>query len=72
MADDLKYFNNKFTNSFDDFQAQLRYNDDIRILNLTSQDAISGVIIGAGSVVTKDILEIGKYAGNPAIKISQN
>lgn len=43
---DLKYFNNKFTNSFDDFQAQLRYNDDIRILNLISQDAISGVIIG--------------------------
>lgn len=33
---------------------------------------VSGVIIGAGSVVTKDILEIGKYAGNPAIKISQN
>ena len=33
---------------------------------------VSGVIIGAGSVVTKDILEIGKYAGNPAKKISQN
>ena len=31
---------------------------------------VSGVIIGAGSVVTKDILEIGKYAGNPAKKIS--
>ena len=30
---------------------------------------VSGVIIGAGSVVTKDILEPGKYAGNPAKKI---
>ena len=28
------------------------------------------VIIGAGSVVTKDIVESGKYAGNPAKKIS--
>ena len=27
------------------------------------------VIIGAGSVVTKDILMPGVYAGNPAIKI---
>jgi acetyltransferase-like isoleucine patch superfamily enzyme len=27
------------------------------------------VVIGAGSVVTKDIREPGKYAGNPAIKI---
>lgn len=31
---------------------------------------VSGVIIGAGSVVTKNILEAGKYAGNPARKIS--
>ena len=31
---------------------------------------VSGAIIGAGSVVTKDILEPGKYAGNPAKKIS--
>ena len=28
-----------------------------------------GVVIGAGSVVTKDILEKGIYAGNPAKKI---
>jgi len=28
----------------------------------------SNVIIGAGSVVTKDILTPGKYAGNPAVK----
>jgi acetyltransferase-like isoleucine patch superfamily enzyme len=28
-----------------------------------------GAVIGAGSVVTKDILEKGKYAGNPARKI---
>ena len=27
-------------------------------------------LVGAGSVVTKDILEAGKYAGNPARKIS--
>lgn len=27
------------------------------------------VVIGAGSVVTKDILEKGTYVGNPAIKI---
>tara|TARA_Y100001954_G_scaffold237488_2_gene301341 strand:- start:993 stop:1214 length:222 start_codon:yes stop_codon:yes gene_type:complete len=29
----------------------------------------SNVVIGAGSVVTKDIIESGTYAGNPAIKI---
>lgn len=29
----------------------------------------SGVVIGAGSVVTKDLLIPGKYAGNPARKI---
>tara|TARA_A200000113_G_C8747877_1_gene316924 strand:- start:25 stop:477 length:453 start_codon:yes stop_codon:yes gene_type:complete len=29
----------------------------------------SNVVIGAGSVVTKDITESGTYAGNPAIKI---
>ena len=29
------------------------------------------VIIGAGSVVTKDILESGVYAGNPAKKIKE-
>ena len=28
-----------------------------------------GAVIGAGSVVTKDILEQGSYAGNPAKKI---
>jgi acetyltransferase-like isoleucine patch superfamily enzyme len=28
-----------------------------------------GVVIGAGSVVTKDIFEKGIYAGNPAKKI---
>jgi acetyltransferase-like isoleucine patch superfamily enzyme len=30
------------------------------------------VVIGAGSVVTKDILEPGNYAGNPAKKIKQS
>ena len=29
----------------------------------------SNVVIGAGSVVTKNILKPGKYAGNPAIRI---
>ena len=29
----------------------------------------SNVVIGAGSVVTKNILRLGKYAGNPAKKI---
>ena len=28
----------------------------------------SNVVIGAGSVVTKDIVTPGKYAGNPAVK----
>jgi acetyltransferase-like isoleucine patch superfamily enzyme len=28
-----------------------------------------GTVIGAGSVVTKDILEPGIYAGNPAVKL---
>jgi len=31
---------------------------------------VKGAIVGAGSVVTKDILEPGKYAGNPAKRIS--
>ena len=30
----------------------------------------SNVVIGAGSVVTKNIIEPGKYAGNPAKKIN--
>jgi acetyltransferase-like isoleucine patch superfamily enzyme len=30
-----------------------------------------GVVIGAGSVVTKDILEQGIYAGNPAKKLRE-
>jgi len=30
---------------------------------------IDHVVIGAGSVVTKDITEVGVYAGNPARKI---
>ncbi|MFD2270337.1 acyltransferase [Undibacterium arcticum] len=29
----------------------------------------AGVVIGAGAVVTKDILEPGVYAGNPARRI---
>ena len=31
---------------------------------------VSNVVIGAGSVVTKDILEPGIYAGNPARRLS--
>lgn len=30
---------------------------------------VDDVVIGAGSVVTKDILEPGVYAGNPVVKI---
>jgi acetyltransferase-like isoleucine patch superfamily enzyme len=30
------------------------------------------VVIGAGSVVTKDILQPGKYAGNPARRINKS
>mgnify|MGYP001477746723 CR=1 FL=1 len=29
------------------------------------------VVVGAGSVVTKDIIEPGKYAGNPARKLNE-
>jgi acetyltransferase-like isoleucine patch superfamily enzyme len=32
---------------------------------------VDNVVIGAGSVVTKDILEPGIYAGNPARKLKQ-
>ena len=32
----------------------------------------NNVVIGAGSVVTKDILEPGVYAGNPARKMKKN
>ena len=31
---------------------------------------VSNVVIGAGSVVTKDILEPGTYAGNPARRLN--
>jgi len=31
---------------------------------------VSGTVIGAGSVVTKDILKPGKYAGNPARRLA--
>jgi acetyltransferase-like isoleucine patch superfamily enzyme len=33
---------------------------------------VSDVVIGAGSVVTKDILAPGTYAGNPARKITKS
>ena len=33
---------------------------------------VSDVVIGAGSVVTKNILEPGAYAGNPARKIAES
>jgi len=32
-------------------------------------DICNNVVVGAGSVVTKDIIETGMYAGNPAVKI---
>ena len=32
---------------------------------------VDGVVIGAGSVVTKDITKLGIYAGNPARKIRE-
>ena len=32
----------------------------------------SNVVIGAGSVITKDIIKPGKYAGNPAIKLNES
>jgi acetyltransferase-like isoleucine patch superfamily enzyme len=32
-------------------------------------EIVSNVVVGAGTVVTKDILSPGVYAGNPAIKI---
>ena len=36
---------------------------------LFSIQICDNVVIGAGSVVTKNILESGKYAGNPLRKI---
>jgi acetyltransferase-like isoleucine patch superfamily enzyme len=33
---------------------------------------VSGVVIGAGAVVTRDITEPGTYAGNPARKIRKS
>lgn len=57
---------------------QLKYkktviHDDVSIgsnATILPVEIVSGVIIGAGSVVTKDIVEKGIYAGNPARKIS--
>jgi acetyltransferase-like isoleucine patch superfamily enzyme len=33
---------------------------------------VDDVVIGAGSVVTKDILTAGSYAGNPALRLTSN
>ncbi|MBL6649646.1 MAG: translocation/assembly module TamB [Flavobacteriaceae bacterium] len=43
---DIKYVNNQELVSFEDLKAQLRYNDDLRFVNITSNDIVSGIIIG--------------------------
>ena len=68
--------NDSFSNSTINFAGpyeQTIIEDDVIIgsnATIMPVKIVSGVIVGAGSVVTKDILEAGKYAGNPARKIS--
>ena len=72
LIGDLSINNLKFTNSdintkFEKFDAQLRYNDDIRIVNLNSSDAVSGIIIGEYDIFSlKKILlnSIGSHYSN--------
>ena len=53
----MKFTNSDINTKFEKFDAQLRYNDDIRIVNLNSSDAVSGIIIGEYDVFSlKNIL----------------
>ena len=63
----LKFTNSDINNTFEKFDAQLRYNDDIRIVNLNSSDAVSGIIIGEYDIFSlKKILlnSIGSHYSN--------
>ena len=42
----LVFISNGQTTTFENFNAQLRYNKDIRIVNINSTDAFSGIFIG--------------------------
>ncbi|MDA9737535.1 N-acetyltransferase [Acidimicrobiaceae bacterium] len=72
----VMFINDSFSNSTINFAGpyeQTIIEDDVIIgsnATIMPVKIVSGVIVGAGSVVTKDILEAGKYAGNPARKIS--
>ena len=43
---DLVFISKDQTTTFENFNAQLRYNKDIRIVNINSTDAFSGIFIG--------------------------
>lgn len=63
----LNYTNSNINTSFDKFDAQLRYNNDIRIVNLNSSDAISGIIIGEYDILNlKNIFlnSVGSHYSN--------
>ena len=63
----LKFSNSDINTTFEKFDAQLRYNDDIRIVNLNSSDAVSGIIIGEYDVFSlKNILlnSVGSHYSN--------
>ena len=42
----IKHVENQKVVAFDEFKAQLRYNEDLRFVNMTSNDIASGIIIG--------------------------
>ena len=46
ISNNLVFISNGQTITFENFNAQLRYNKDIRIVNINSTDALSGIFIG--------------------------
>lgn len=73
----VMFINDKFTNGGpargnQKLWGQIRIENNVSIgsnATILPVDICSNVVIGAGSVVTKNILDPGIYAGNPAKKI---
>ena len=72
----VMFVNDKFSNNKVNFNGpydETTIEDEVIIgsnATILPVRIISGVVVGAGSVVTKDLLMPGKYAGNPAKIIS--
>ena len=75
VAHGVMFTNDKFTNMKIDRENFLSTNIGDNVLigsnsTILPVDICNDVVIGAGSVVTKNITVPGVYAGNPAKKIS--